>query len=276
MKEYLEPEEVERAAEEGDVVVIDYTGYVDGETSDGLQGTEYSLELGSGTFVPGFEDQLVGAIAGEEREVILTFPDTYYEDLAGKEATFDVYVHAVQEYQMDGYTDEFVSENMGYDDIEAFEEAVRQELDAEAEANLEYDLVLAFLEDCEFDIQEEDVEAYLDEMMSEYETYAVAYGMELEDYLNNYLGVTEEQLREIFRESAEFRVQLTIAFHDVAEAEGLTVSDEEYDEMVNSLVETYGYENAEAVEAVYTEEKIRESLMQEKVIDLIEDAAVLI
>ena len=107
-KEYSQLETVDRAAQEGDVVVIDFTGYVDGETSDSLQGTEYSLELGSGEMVPGFEDQLIGAVADETREISLTFPEEYYEEVAGKDAVFEVYVHEVQEYVLHDWSDVFV------------------------------------------------------------------------------------------------------------------------------------------------------------------------
>lgn len=276
---YGELVDVDREAELGDVVLIDFTGYVDGETSDNLQGTEYSLELGSGDFIPGFEDQLVGVKAGEDRELNLTFPEDYYEDMAGKDVTFDVHVHQVQAYEVEGWGDDFVKENLEYESVADMEAAIRQDLEAQAEedadANVEYDLISSLLDSSEYEVQETDVEAYIDEMMSEYQSYASAMGTDLNTFLQSYLGVTEEQLREIFRETAVFRVKMTLTFHDIAELEGIEISDEEYQEQVNALAEQYGYEDTAAVEAVYSPEMIREQMIQEKVIDLIVDNAVI-
>lgn len=279
-KNYGSLEDLDGAARNGDVVLIDYTGYVDGETSENLQGTEYSLELGSGAFIPGFEDQLIGAAAGEDREVNVTFPDYYEESMRGKDARFEVHVHKVQSYEVDGWGDDFVKENLEYESVAQMEESIHKELldtaEEDAESNLEYDLIQALLENCEYDIQQEDVEAYIDDMVSEYEVYASIYKMELEDYLQASLGMTEQQLRELFRETAEFRVKMTITFHEIAKLEGMEVSDEEYEEKVNSLAEEYGYEDGAAVEAAYSSRMIREQMIQEKVIALIRESAVVL
>ena len=112
----------------------------------------------AGRWVPGFEDQLIGAVADETREISLTFPEEYYEEVAGKDAVFEVYVHEVQEYVLDDWSDEFVQENLDYDSIADMESSIRANLEQtaeeEAESNLEYDLVAAFLEGCEFEIQD--------------------------------------------------------------------------------------------------------------------------
>lgn len=278
-KSYSEVVNVDRPAELGDIVLIDYTGYVDGETSDSLKGQEYALELGSNTFIPGFEDQLVGASAGDDVEVNVTFPEDYNPQMAGKDARFDVHVQNVQEYQLDEWGDDFIRENLDYDSEEDMRATIREELlqtaSEEADENVEYDLIEVFLGNCEFEIQDADVEAYIDDMMSEYETYATAYQMELEDFLQSALGVTEAQLRELFRETANFRVQMTIGFHEVAQKEGLTVTQEEYMERAESLAEEYGYDSVVDVEAVYSRKMIEEQMIQDKVIDLIKENAVI-
>lgn len=276
---YGELKDVDRAAQSGDVVVIDFTGYVDGETSDSLQGTEYSLELGSGTFVPGFEDQLIGALADEDREVNVTFPEDYYEDMAGKEARFDVHVHKVQAYEVEGWGDDFVKENMGYESIADMETKIREELESaaeeEAEANLDYELVEKVLADSEYEVTDADVEAYVEEMLGTYRTYAKAYGMELEEFLQQNVGSTEAQLREMFREPAAFRVQMTLTFHEIAKQEGLEISEEEYQERLETLAAQYGYEDVAQVEEQSGEEMIREQMLQEKAIALIRENAVI-
>lgn len=278
-KDYAELTDVDRGAQMGDVVLIDFTGYVDGETSDELSGTEYSLELGSGEFVPGFEEQLVGAVADGDVEVNVTFPEDYYEDMAGKDARFEVHVESVQEYNMDEIDDDFIKENLGYDSEEAMVSAVKEELEADAEdeadSNLEYDLISTLLANSEFEVQEADIEAYTDQMMSEYETYASLYGVDLTTFLESYMGTTEEQMRNMFRETATFRVQMTLTFHEIAEKEGLEVSEEEYQEKLSQLAEDYGYEEPSEVEEIYSQGMLKEQMIQEKAIDLIRENAVI-
>lgn len=279
MKDYSELLTVDRESQMGDVLLIDFTGYVDGETSDELSGTEYTLELGSGDFVPGFEEQLVGVKAGDDAEVNVTFPEDYYEDMAGKDARFDVHVETVQAYDTDSWDDAFIKENFGYENEEEMLAAMRESMEADAEdeadENAEYELVQAMLDSCEFDIQESDIDLYTDQMVSEYETYAAMYGTDLATFLESYLGTTEEALREMFHDTASFRVQMTLAFHEIAELENLTVSEEEYQEMLNSLTENYGYDDPADVEAVYSREMIEEQLIQEKAIDAIWSYAVI-
>lgn len=276
-KEYGELVEADRPAERGDVILIDYTGYVDGETSDSLQGTEFSLELGSGTFIPGFEDQLIGVSADEDCQLNLTFPEDYYEDMAGKDVTFDVHVQSVSFYEVEGWGDDFIKENLNYDSEEAMAASIREELEAEAEsdadANLEYDLIVELINSSEFEIQEADVEACTEEMLTEYKTYASMYGVELEVFLQNYVGVTEQQLREAYRETADFRVKMMLALHEVAAREGIEVSDEECEEKLSELAEQYGYESAADVEAVYSKDMVRSQMLQERAINLIRENA---
>lgn len=278
-KSYTELLTVDREAQMGDVLLMDYTGYVDGQTSDELSGTDYSLELGSGELVPGFEEQLVGAKAGQDVEVNVTFPEDYYEEMAGKDARFEVHVQSVQEYDKSSWGDEFIKENFGFENEEEMLAAIREEAEADAESeaddNVQYDLIESFLNSCEFDIQEADVELYTDELMSEYETYAAMYGTDLSTFLESYMGTTEEGLRDMLHDSAEFRVKMTLAFHEIAEKEGMEVTEEEYQEMLNSLADDYGYEEPSEVEAVYSREMIEEQLIQEKAIDLIWSYAVI-
>ncbi|HBN56273.1 MAG TPA: trigger factor [Lachnospiraceae bacterium] len=278
-KESSELVDVDREAKEKDVVVIDYTGYVDGKTTEELQGNEYSLELGSGNFVPGFEEQLIGAVAEEDREVNLTFPEDYYEEIAGKEVRFDVHVHKVQEYDAVNWDEDTLKEKLGYDSEADMTASVREELitgaESEADANLDYDLINQVLDKSEFDIQDADVAAYTDEMLSEYETYASMYGVDLATYLQTYLNATEDQLREMYKETAVFRVELVLALKEIADKEGLTVSEEEYNARVEEMVKQLGYENASALEAVYTRDMVEEQMLQEKATSLIRESAVI-
>lgn len=277
-KQYLELMDVDRPAESGDVLTIDFTGYVDGETSDNLKETDTQLELGSNTFIPGFENQLIGASAEDDVEVNVVFPEEYYEEVAGKEARFEVHVSKVQAYDTSVWNDEYVKQNTDYESQEDMETSIRNDLESTAESdatsNWEYDLIQEVLNGSEFQIEENDKDLYVDQMMSEYESYAAATNMELDDYLSTYLGTTEAQLREFFRTTAEFRVKMTLVFHEIAEQEGITVSDQEYEDRLNELAEQYNYDNTDDIVSLYSEEMIREEIVQEKVITLIEENAV--
>ena len=199
-----------------------------------LKGTDTQLELGSGTFIPGFEDQLIGVNAEDDVEVNVVFPDEYYEEVAGKEARFEVHVSKVQAYDTSVWNDEYVKQNTDYKSQEDMENSIRNDLESTAQSdatsNWEYDLIQEVLNGSEFQIEESDKDLYVDQMMSEYESYAAAANMELDDYLSTYLGTTEAQLREFFRTTAEFRVKMTLVFHEIAQQEGITVSDQEYED----------------------------------------------
>ena len=277
-KDYGELTEVDRPAQMGDVVVINYTGYVDGETMDALQGAEFPLELGSGQFVPGFEEQLVGAVIDEKCEINLTFPEDYYEEIAGKEAYFEVYVESVSAYEVEGWGDDFIRENLEYESEEDMRASIREELqtaaEEDADVQVDYDLIMALLNGSEFDVQDADVEAYIGEMISEYETYAALYQMTLEDYLKTF-QMTEEQLRNMYRETADFRVRMVLALQAVASAEQLEVTEEECQAKVEELAAEYGYSDPSAVEAVYSRDIIKEQMRQERALEFIRANAVI-
>ena len=275
-RSYATLEDVDRTAEPGDVAVIDFTGYVDGETSDGMQGTEYSLELGSGSFIPGFEDQLVGAAADTDVDVNVTFPEDYYEeDLAGKDVLFEVHVHKVQAYVNNDWNDEFIKTNLGQENEEALRAAVRSDLEATAEelaeSNLEYDLIVSLIQSSEFVVEDADVVACTNEMLNQYISMAAQYGMEL-DAMLEYMGTTEDEIREMYEETARFRVQMMLALQKIAEEEGLEATEEDCASYKEELAAQYGYEVAE-IEAVYSEDMIKEQLIQEKAISLIREHA---
>ncbi|MDO4260850.1 MAG: hypothetical protein Q4C82_02135 [Eubacteriales bacterium] len=198
--------------------------------------------------------------------------------MAGKDARFEVHVSSVQEYDLSDWNDEFIKENLNYDSQADMEASIRQELEenaqTEAESDWQYSLVEQVLSGSEYELVDSDEEQYIDLMMSEYETYAAATGMELDDYLGTYLGVTEEQLREMYRATARLRVQMTLAFHEIAQQEDLTVTDEEYESRLSELAQQYGYDDPADVEAVYSEAMIREELIQKKAMSLIVENAV--
>ena len=272
-KENAELVDKTEPAETGDVVNIDFTGYIDGETSDNLKGEGTDVEIGAGTMLEDFENQLVGVTTGEETQISFTFPENYNQEVAGKDVQFDIHVNSVQAYDLPELTDEYVQENTDYDSIEDMQASIREELEqdaqTDAEDNWQYSLIKQVLDNSEFEIEDADVKAYTDEMLTEYQTYANMYGMELGEFLQSQMGVNEEQLREAYRETATFRVKMTLAFHAIAEQEGLTVSDEEYQDRLSTLASQYGYDDPSQIEQVYVPELIKEQIIQEKAIDFI-------
>lgn len=280
LEDFAESGIADRPAQIGDTTVIDFTGYVDGEAFEGGQGSEYPLELGSGSFIPGFEDQLVGVSAGEEVDVNVSFPDPYLNnpDLAGQPALFKVYVHEVQEKIYPELTDEFVKENFNFENEEAWRESVKtdlqQDAESEAEQNYQYELVRALVENCEFDIQEADVKAYTDEMLNEYVSYAAQYGMSLEEFLSSYVGMDEAALRDVYKETAAFRIQMMLVFRAIADAEGIEVSEEECKGLAQEIADQYGYEDVSAVEDIYPSEAFRDQLIQQKALEFLVENAV--
>ncbi len=276
-KENAELQDKAEPAETGDVVTIDFTGYIDGETSDSLKGEDTAVEIGSRTMLEDFEDQLIGVTTGEDTRISFTFPEDYNQEVAGKDVQFDIHVDNVQSYDLPELTDDYVKENTDYDSVEDMQTSIREELEqttqSDAEDNWQYDLISQVMDGSEFEIEDGDVEAYIDQMVSEYDSYAAAYGMETDEFLQSYLGVTLEQLREMFRETATFRVKMTLAFHEIAEQEGLTVSEEEYQERLSSLAEQYNYDDPSKIEQVYSVEMIKEEMVQEKAISFIEENA---
>ena len=208
----------------------------------------------------------------------LTFPDDYYEEIAGKEARFEVHVHKVQEYDAVNWDEDTLKEKLGYDSEADMTASVREELvagaESEADANLDYDLINQVMDGSEFDIQDADVTAYTDEMLSEYKMYASMYGVDLQTYLQTYLNATEDQLREMYKEKAVFRVKLVLTLKEIADKEGLAISDEEYTARAEQMVKQLGYEDASALEAVYSRDLVEEQMLQEKATSLIRENAV--
>ena len=226
---------VERAAKDGDTVIIDFDGYMDGVAFDGGKGENYTLRLGSGTFIPGFEDQVVGMAAGDEKDVEVTFPADYgTQELAGKPATFKVKVHEVKETLVPELDDEFakdVSETA--ETLEDLKKERREKLEKdkadEAEHNFKNEVVKKAMDNLEVVIPDAMVEAQLDDMMNQYAMNMQSSGFTLEQYAQM-MGTTIQGLREQSREGAVQQIRNTLLLEKVAEEENIQVSDEELEE----------------------------------------------
>jgi len=227
--------------EDGDFVIIDFEGKKDGEKFPGGSAEEYSLEIGSNTFIPGFEEQLVGAQVGEELELNVTFPEDYNaEDLAGEEVVFDVKVKEIKEKELPELDDEFAKEVSDYETFEEYRNSIEERLQKSKKDRTQRDyenkLIEKASENAEIDVPNKMVEDELDKMFQNFAQSVSQQGMDIEDYLN-YIGTDESGWKEQNRESAENRTKSNLVLEAIAEKEGIEISDEEIEEQINEIAE---------------------------------------
>ncbi|MCP8967342.1 trigger factor [Ectobacillus ponti] len=234
----------EGAAEEGDTAVIDFEGFVDGVAFEGGKGENYSLEIGSGTFIPGFEAQLVGLKTGESKDVEVTFPEEYHAaDLAGKPAVFKVTVHEIKAKELPALDDEFAKDvNEEVSTLDELKAKLRADLEAakkaDAENKLQNDAVEKAVANATVDIPEAMVETELGRMLREFEQRLQAQGMNLELYYQ-FTGTDEAALKGQMQEDAAGRVKTNLVLEAIIEAENITVTEEEVNEEVQKMADMY-------------------------------------
>ncbi len=270
-------ETVERAAENGDTVVIDFEGFVDDVAFEGGAGANQNLKLGSGTFISGFEEQLVGVSAGEEKDVNVTFPEDYgAAELAGKPAVFKVKVHEVKATNTPELDDEFakdVSETA--DTLEDLKKELREKLEKEKAENAENAFKNAVMEtaikNMTVTIPDAMVEAQLDDIMQQYAMSMQQSGFSLEQYAQM-MGTTVQGVRESQRASAMSQIQNTLLLEKVAEVENIEITDEQVEDSYKQMAEQYEMEIEKVKEYVPAEEIKRDQKFQ-KAMEIITESA---
>jgi trigger factor len=233
----------ERPAINGDTVTLDFEGFVDGVAFEGGKGENYELELGSNTFIPGFEAKLQGMTTGEERDLDLVFPEDYKADLAGKPVVFKVKVREIKEKILPELDDEFAKDVSEFDTLGEYRNSIRENLtkakQAESDKAFE-DAVLTKLADTvENDVPEAMIRDFLDNQVGNMRQQLASYGMQLEQYLNM-MGTTEEGFRETMRPNAVRQIKTTLALEKIAELEKFAPSDEEVEKYFADMAERYG------------------------------------
>lgn len=234
----------EGEVQNGDTVVMDFEGFVDGEAFEGGQAENYSLEIGSGQFIPGFEEQLVGAKTGEETEVNVEFPEEYHsEELAGKPATFKVKVHDIKRKELPELDDEFAKDvNEEVETLDELKKDLREKLqtskEQQADAEKRDALVEKASENASVDIPEAMVNTEADRMLQEFEQRLQAQGMTLDMYYQ-FAQTDAEGMKAQFHDDAEKRVRMNLTLEAISEAENLEVSDEEVDQEIEKMAEMY-------------------------------------
>lgn len=277
------PIEGKTVIEEGDTVNIDFVGRRDGEPFEGgsSQNQGYDLTIGSGSFIAGFEEGLIGKEVGNTYELNLTFPDPYKNnpDLAGKEVVFEVTVHNIVEYVDAEWTDEFVQKYTDYDSIEAYREGTKSTLETEKlqnrPAEWENRVIQAVVADTEFDCDQEEIESIKTGIVQEYEMYASFSGVELTDFLKYYMnGISEEEFYRQAADRAENQLKSQLVIEAISAAENITVTEEEYEEGLKELADQYGAESPEAFEEQYGRETVEDGLIFDKTVDFVVGQAV--
>jgi trigger factor len=234
----------EGAAQEGDIAVIDFEGFQDGVAFEGGKAEDYSLELGSGTFIAGFEEQLVGLAIGEEKEIKVTFPEEYHSpNLAGKEAVFQVKLNSLKRKNLPVLDDEFAKDVSEFDTLEELKADTKKKLEEksaqEKEQYVREQLVLKAAENAEIDLPAVMVEHELDQMVNEFGQRLQYQGMTLELYYQ-FSGMDESQLRDQLRADATSRVRTSLTLEAIGKAEKIEVTEEDVTEELNKLAGVYG------------------------------------
>lgn len=268
----------EEPAELKDVLTINFEGFIDGEPFEGGKGEDYQLELGSSTFIPGFEEQLVGVRAGESKEVNVTFPESYgAEDLAGKEAVFKVEVKKIETKKPRELNDEFAQEVSQFDSLaelrEDIEKALNEMVEFRKQEIIKGEILAEILNKCEVTVPEAVVNAQIQKMLQGFEQRLASQGLTLANYLQ-YTNSTEEDLKNDIKADAERMVKGDFILEKVIEEKGIEVNDEELDKKVEELGRTMGLDLDQAREKlVYMMDEIRFNLKMDKAVQYLIDNA---
>jgi trigger factor len=267
--------------EEGNTAVFDFSGSVDGEKFEGGTAENYELEIGSGQFIPGFEDQMIGMKAEEEKDVVVTFPENYQqESLAGKEAVFAVKLHEIKERQVPELSEEFVKdldiENV--QTVDAYKDHIRDNLKAQKEEQKKNKVRQLVIEqatkNAEFDVPEEMIQDETNRMMKQQENQIKQYGLDFKTYLQ-YMGKTEEAFKEELAVQAKINVEQQLILSEIGTAENLEASEEEIKEKYDALLEQYKSQNVsmEQIKQAIPESAVKSEIVFGKTIDLLVDSA---
>ena len=232
----------DRAAKDGDTVKIDFDGSVDGVAFDGGKGENYPLQLGSGSFIPGFEDQIVGHSAGDAFDVEVTFPEDYHaKELAGKAAVFKTVLHEIQTREVPELTDAY-ADDKGFDSVDAFREDVKQKLtDAKAKsaaAANENAVIGKVVENAQIELPEPMIETQVEQMIDDYARRMQSQGLQLDQYME-YTGMTMDKLKEQFHPQAVRNLKTRLTLEKVVEAENIEVSEEAIEAEIKRMAEQY-------------------------------------
>lgn len=270
----------DRAVQQGDMIRLDFDGSVDGEAFEGGKSDDYPLTIGSGSFIPGFEEQLIGTAIGEEKDVTVTFPEDYHaKELAGKEAVFKCKVNSIQVKELPELDDEFAQDVSDFDTLDEYREDVRKKLteqkEAEAKRMKEAAVVDKIVENATMDIPEAMVDEQVRRMIEDFRRRIESQGIQMEQYMQ-FTGMDITKLQEQMRPEARKRISNSLVLEAVAKAEQIEISDERIDEEIGKMAEQYKMEADKLKEMMgeYELKQMKEDLAVQAAVDLVRDSAV--
>ena len=267
---------VERAVKKGDTADIDFEGFDNGVAFDGGKGENFDLEIGSGSFVPGFEDQLIGMKAGEEKDIDITFPENYTPELAGKPVVFHVKVNEVKVKEVPAVDDEFAKDVSEFDTLKELKADIKKKMTAErteaAQRAFEDVLMAKVAEGVEAEIPHEMVELQAERMMEQFKQQLAAQGIPFDQYLKM-TGTTEADFRKQADGPAAEQVKMDLAVEAIIKAEGLEATDEDVENELKNVAEKYGMD-LETVKKYLRPEDVKEQVIREKAVKVVADSAV--
>ena len=264
----------DRPVEDGDITVIDFEGFVDGETFEGGKAENYELTIGSKTFIPGFEDQIIGMKIDEEKDVNVTFPKEYFsKDLAGKEATFKVKLHEIKKKELPKLDDEFAKDVSEFDTLEELKKSIKEKLEEDAKQRQKYEteeaVVKAVTENIEVEVPSGMIETEVENMIKDIETRLSYQGLKLEQYLQM-LNKTEDEMKKEYEPQALEAVKTRLMIDAVIKAEKIEANIEEIDEKIKEMAKNYGKENDEEfIQNENVRKYIEEGIKSEKALDFL-------
>ena len=270
----------DRGVQDGDMTVIDFEGFVDGVAFDGGKGTDYPLTIGSGAFIPGFEEQLVGAEIGKELEVNVTFPEEYHaKDLAGKAAVFKCTVKEIKVKELPEADDDFAKDVSEFDTMEEYKADIKKKVEerkaADAKAKKEDAVIEKIIEGATMEIPEAMIETQAEYLVDDFAQRLQMQGMSMDQYMQ-YTGTTPEAMTNQMKPQAKKRIESRLVLEAVAAAENIEIDDEAIEAEMNRMAEAYKMELDKIKELISEEEKknMREDLSIQKAIELVTESAV--
>jgi len=269
-----------RAAKDGDTAVIDFEGFVDGVPFEGGKAEKYSLALGSGNFIPGFEEQVVGHEVGEEFSITVNFPEDYQaENLAGKEAEFKIKLHELKEKELPELDDDFVKDVSEKETVDEYKAELRTQIEArlkdEAQKDIDDQIATKLIELAQGDIPEAMYENQVNDMMRDFEMRLRQQGMniDMKTYMQ-YMGMEESTVREMYREEAEKKVKLRLALQSIAAKENIEVTEADIEDEYSKMAEAYKMD-VKQVKAAIPADSLSEDIKVQKALDIVKNSAVI-
>ena len=270
----------DRAVENDDEVIMDFEGFVDGEAFEGGKGENYPLTIGSGSFIPGFEEQLIGAETEKEVEVKVTFPEDYHaEELKGKEAVFKCTVHEIKAKELPEIDDEFAAEVSEFDTLDEYKAdlkaKIKEQKESEGKRKQEDQAVEKAVENASYEIPEAMITTNISQMEEDFARRMQSQGLTMEQYYQ-FTGMTEEKMEEEMRPQAVKRIETRLVLEAIAKAENIEISDEKLDEEIKKMAETYKMEADKLKEFMSDAEKkqMKEDMAVQEAITFLVDNAV--